>query len=607
MHEFRVAPQDFIALPRNPRMLFALAVGILGDVAATVANLPEWDVGSPIDDLPVPPTWDEADSSSTEALRFSSVFFDAFLNAQLDETITTEFSLLCASAYYLAGNVGSATVVVRHMAVPDPELAGGLGRLVHAILANAFRPLDGEHTYAVHTAGILGVLGGYMRFENDTAAVRAACNTLRRAAYVNGSPRELLYADLVCSISAYKLRNAARTLLPTLSRLEPNVWRSALAKPRFPVELWPAQQRIAAAGLLRGVSAVVQMPTSAGKTRATELIIRSAFLANRASLAVIVAPYRSLCHDIRGDLSVAFAGEEVRLDEASDSYQFDVELDELFAAKTVLIVTPEKLLYMLRRVPELAERIGVVIYDEGHQFDGMVRGPTYELLLTSLKLALAPETQVMLISAVIGNAPDLAAWLTGTREAVVDGGGLLPTTKSIAFASWQEARGWLQYVSPADPEQEEFWVPRIISDISLPLRGSETKPRRFPVKKDGGDVGLFLGLHVVANGSVAIFCGRKDSVSKLCRRGVSLFDRGVPYARPLAVSDSGEVGKIRSLSEAHLGAEASATRAAALGIFAHHADTPHGLRLSIEHAMKEGLDQIRYLHLHLRPGRQLPA
>jgi hypothetical protein len=35
-------------------------------------------------------------------------------------------------------------------------------------------------------------------------------------------------------------------------------------------------------------------------------------------------------------------------------------LDALFANNTVLIVTPEKLLYMLRRAPELAERIGLV-------------------------------------------------------------------------------------------------------------------------------------------------------------------------------------------------------------------------------------------------------
>jgi helicase len=101
----------------------------------------------------------------------------------------------------------------------------------------------------------------------------------------------------------------------------------------------------------------------------------------------------------------AFAGEPISLDEASDSYQFDLQLETLLRNDTVLIVTPEKLLYMLRRAPELAGRIGLVIYDEGHQFDGMARGPTYELLLTSLRMALAPETQIVLLSAVIGNAP----------------------------------------------------------------------------------------------------------------------------------------------------------------------------------------------------------
>ena len=90
------------------------------------------------------------------------------------------------------------------------------------------------------------------------------------------------------------------------------------------------------------------MPTSAGKTRATELVIRAAFLSGRASLAVIVAPYRSLCHDIRGDLSAAFEGEPIQLDEASESYQFDLTIETLLAQQSVLIVTPEKLLYMLQ-------------------------------------------------------------------------------------------------------------------------------------------------------------------------------------------------------------------------------------------------------------------
>ena len=232
-------------------------------------------------------------------------------------------------------------------------------------------------------------LSAFFRFEGDVGQANAAIDKLRHFFHANGSPRELLYADVIGAVCALKLRNAARTILPPASGLDMELWRPALAKPRFPIELWPAQQRIANAGVLEGRSAVIQMPTSAGKTRATELIIRSAFLSRRARLAVIVAPYRSLCHDIRGDLVTAFNGEDIRLDEASDSYQFDLILDALFAVDSVLIVTPEKLLYMLRRAPDLAERIGLVIYDEGHQFDGMTRGPTYELLLSKHPLSAA--------------------------------------------------------------------------------------------------------------------------------------------------------------------------------------------------------------------------
>jgi hypothetical protein len=606
MHELRVAPEDFIVLPRDPSTLFVLAVGILGDVAATIAADKHDGVDLvAIASTPVPRGWGERAPTPVDGLRFASIFFDAFLNARLDDTITVEFSLLCASAYYLAGNIGSATVIIRRMEPPGLDLAGGLGRLVHAILANDFRPIDGDHAHAAATVAVLHALDGYMRFDNDMTAVLDACDKARTEFYENGSPRELLYGDLVAAICARKLRNASRTLLPAASDLDPDSWRPALAKSNFPIELWPAQQRIAMAGLLRGASAVIQMPTSAGKTRATQLIIRSAFLAKRASLAVIVAPYRSLCHDIRGDLSAAFAGEPIRLDEASDSYQFDLQLETLLGNDTVLIVTPEKLLYMLRRAPELAGRIGLVIYDEGHQFDSRARGPTYELLLTSLRMTLAPETQIVLISAVIGNAPDVAAWLIGDRAAVIGGEGLLPIPKSIAFASWQGARGQLAYVNPTDPDEREFFVPRIITDIVLPAKRGERTERRFP-EKDGGDVGLFLGLHVVANGSVAIFCGRKDSAAKLCRRVVDIFDRGVPFAQPIAVSDAAEVEKIRSLSETHLGAGASATRAAALGIFAHHADTPYGMRLSIEHAMKEDLAKFVICTSTLAQGVNFP-
>ena len=445
MHEFRVPPASYNVLPRDPRMLFPLAVGILGDAAAAIArHFVESDFAGR------PETWTDNDGTLTEMVRFSATFFDAYLEAQLDADITTEFSLLCACSYYLSEAVGNATVVVRRSEPPPSNVGGGLALLAFRILRGDYSvfPADTEHAHFAQ--GLINVLRRHFALEGDEAEIVSLCSTLKEV-YTIGTPRELLYGDLVISLCARKLRNSARNLIPPYSDLPLEAWARALLKKDFPSELWPAQQRICEGGLLKGRSAVIQMPTSAGKTRATELIIRAAFLSKRTSLAVIVAPFRSLCHDIRTDIVKAFAGEDVQLNEVSDTYLLDVELQHLFAKKSIIVVTPEKLLYMLRKAPDLAERIGLIVYDEGHQFEGFARGPTYELLLSSLRLTLNADAQVVLISAVIGNAPEIAAWLIRDPEAIVGGDGMLPTAKSIAFASWKTERGQLQYVQPTDP------------------------------------------------------------------------------------------------------------------------------------------------------------
>ncbi|WP_119389653.1 DEAD/DEAH box helicase [Taklimakanibacter lacteus] len=586
MYEFRAAPEDFVRLRRDPRSLFALAVGILGDAAAAISDRFIDGGEGPIR----PGTWEERDGSVAEMVRFSATFFDAYLEARLDIELTQEFSLLCAASYYLSDSVGSALVVARRSEAPSLDLGHGLARLAYAILRGEFDPIPGEHIHAEFATRLLAALRRHFRLEGDSDEIRAICAELRKAAYDNGSARELLYADVVTALSARKLGNSARTLLPPASNLPLDSWVPALMKGHFPKELWPAQQRICQAGLLQGRSAVVQMPTSAGKTRGTELIIRSAFLSGRATLAVIVAPFRSLCHDIRSDLATAFAGEDIVLDEVSDSFLLDVDIDEIFAQKSVLVVTPEKMLYMLRRAPELAEQIGLVIYDEGHQFEGFARGPTYELLLSSLRMSLAPKAQVVLISAVIGNAGQIAGWLIHDENAIVSGDGLLPTPKSIAFASWQHERGWLQYVSPDDPETTEFFVPRIIQSLPLALKDRERKQRVFPDRggtSESGEIGLYLGLHLVENGSVAVFCGTKETVVGLCERVAEIFDRDVDLKEPLEVSDGDEIEKLVRLTRRNLG-EHNDTKAARHGVLAHHGNTPHGLRLSIEYAMKVG-------------------
>ena len=153
----------------------------------------------------------------------------------------------------------------------------------------------------------------------------------------------------------------------------------------------------------------------------------------------------------------------------------------------------------------------------------------------------------------------------GDADLVVDGTGLLPTSRSIAFASWRNPLGRLEYVDPLDPEDVQFFVPRVIEKTALEPRPG--KPSDFPREKNGSSVGLYLGLKLVENGSVALFCGRKDTAAKICEDAADLFERAGEYDKPLEVSDADEVAKIATLFARELGDAAPAARAAALGIF----------------------------------------
>ena len=290
---------------------------------------------------------------------------------------------------------------------------------------------------------------------------------LRSTVYQRGTARELLLVDLIGAVVHTRLSNSTWSTLPKYSALQEQVWAPILRKESFIRQPWPAQQQPGERGLYRGTSAVVQLPTSAGKTRALDLIIRGAFYSGRTSLASVVAPFRALCEEIRQSLTRAFSGESINVDELSDVQQADFELKSFLSRRQVLVMTPEKCLYLLRHSPEIAERLGMLIYDEGRGFINGRRGVTYELLLTSLKGAVPSSTQTILVSAVLNNAQAIADWLLGAGATVVSGTNLLPTTRALAFVSWLDLLGRLEFTEPSNPDSGEFFLPRIIEQGTL--------------------------------------------------------------------------------------------------------------------------------------------
>jgi hypothetical protein len=599
MFEYSVPPEDRIEVSINPAQLFDLTIGILGDAAARTSR-----------------TDNAFEDDESKNLQFSARFFNAYLEGRFREEGDAYLLLLASAAFYLSHVPGSSIVLARRVAVGTPDLdGGGLEGLLHWLLLGARESLPAvvNSPFSKELQETALTLAGYYRGEVAPEICMSAASVLRARAYATGSPRQLLLADICTAVLRVKIRNSAQRCLPLYSKLELSDWKEALGKKGFLRELWPSQHLLGEKGIFSGVSAIVQMPTSAGKTHATELVIRSAFLAGRTSLAVVVAPFRALCREISDAAREAFRGESVSVDELTDVLQpdFDFErfLSEDFSpveSRRILVVTPEKLLYVLRHEPTLADSIGLVIYDEGHQFDSGTRGVTYELLLTSLRRRIPKDAQTLLISAVISNAEAIGAWLLGENPTIATSASLSPMQRRVAFTGWSRALGQLHFMEEDALESEDFFVPRLISQQRLSRRGRETKERLFPDKDSSNAIALYLGIKLVSQGSVAIFCGRKDSVAGICDEISDAYDRDLALPKPLEASDQEEVAKLAALYGANLGSDSPGSRAASLGVLSHNGNTPHGIRLAVEYAMKVGAAKFVVCTSTLAQGVNLP-
>jgi superfamily II DNA/RNA helicase len=581
------------AYTQDPAKLFTISIGLLGDLAAAI-NRAE-------------PDHDSLSELKTNLL-FSARFFDSYLQSKLNEALDPYLVLLGSASYYLCDLPGSASVLAKRIDGDCPDLDGDsledlLLWLLQADLETYFDGAEGP--FGGFIDGISKRILQFFEDGNGEENLLDLATKLRDAVYEFGTPRQLLFGDVIAAVLRKKLENSAWKALPLYSGLPRDKWLHALQKDSFIKELWPAQHLLGKADVLKGESAIVQMPTSAGKTKATELILRSAFLAERVSLAIIIAPFRALCHEIKNSLVDAFHNETTKVDELSDALQTDFEIAELLGHQQILVVTPEKLLYVLRHAPELAAHVGLLVFDEGHQFDSGTRGITYELLLTSLRSMIPEGTQKVLISAVISNAEAVGEWLNGEPN-VVEGTTLIPTFRSVGFASWLDQLGRIEYVDSRDAEQGEFFVPRVIERFNLGRKKRERTDRFFPEKTDGQAIALYLGLKLVPNGSIAVFCGRKSTAASVCEKAVDIIERGAPLALPSDFSDAQEVERLRHLHVENLGADAPASQSATHGIFSHHGNTPHGIRLAVEHAMRDDLVQFVVCTSTLAQGVNLP-
>lgn len=601
MYELGIPVESHIAVPEgsNPEELFLLTVGTLGDTAAEVCD--SEDAGH------------QREATTLGDLRFSASYFDAFLASRFLPRLNRPVALLASATYYLANRPGSSLVLSEK--ITEDESEAPLDTVTRWLLQAKWKEYPGDMVPPF--GGLLNKLArlvaNHFYDGSGVAEILATCGILRTYAYRNANPEELLLVDIICAVTKRRILSSSWTNLPTLTGIPSADWGPVIQREGFPKELWPSQALIGEAGIFSGASGLIQMPTSAGKTRSVEIIIRSSFMSGRAKLAIVIAPFRALVHEISNSLRNAFRTDSIKVNELSDALQIDYleQIDELFGAqgtnsKYVVVLTPEKFLYVLRQTPSLVDSVGLAVYDEGHQFDTGSRGIIYELLLTEIKRLLPVSSQTILISAVIQNAQAIGNWLIGENAKIVTGKDLSPTARSVAFASWADRLGQLMFYETDSLKKPDYFVPRVIEQQKFDKKGRERKARHFPERESATDISLYIGLRLVGNGAIAIFCGRKDTATNLASRAVEIYARGLNLPAPAIYSDSDELRRMESLYRLHFGDMADSTRAAKLGIFSHHGNTPHGIRLSVEHAMQQGKIKFVACTSTLAQGVNLP-
>ncbi|MEM3832025.1 MAG: DEAD/DEAH box helicase [Thermoprotei archaeon] len=171
-------------------------------------------------------------------------------------------------------------------------------------------------------------------------------------------------------------------------------------------ELYPPQVKAIKGGALDGKNLVLASPTASGKTLIALLAAFKLFH-EKGLKTLYLTPLRAIASEKYEDLKMYEKG-GIRVAISTGDYDSS---DPWLKDYDIIVTTNEKADSLLRHHASWLHDVGLIVADEIHLLDSIERGPTLEFLLTRLRTEL-PEAQIMALSATIGNAKEIAEWLS---------------------------------------------------------------------------------------------------------------------------------------------------------------------------------------------------
>lgn len=523
-----------------------------------------------------------------------------------------------AALYWLAGYSANAIVLASALQARRQELSS-LQDVLTAFMARVpFRGIP------LRVDSIVTRLRRYVRTGVATDLEQAVSEVTGRTeqALVDGDAEEymagVLLTHLLRRFGAISLWGsiAGRTSAPL------SAWRryaSVLVTARRPVlDLWPSQRKAIATGLLDGTSSLVlKMPTSAGKTKMTELaFVNDIFTDDKRCL--YLAPFRALVSEIEGSLGstlAALGAPVASLYGSSDANPMEVELAE---RARVVIATPEKMAAVLRLSGATLSQFDTIVLDEGHLLGSQSRGVAFELQLAALQSDLMTieaslRPRLIFLSAVLPNASEIAEWLGGSADRLAEED-WQPTTTRVGVLTWAKkaVAARLAFGSDAgQPDAPSFFVPRVLQEQRLYVTNPRTgnpNLRRFPRRNNQGTIAAALALNYAERGSVLVYARRRDWAESIGEAVLERLELDNQYEHTLLRTENVEaVREVAEFLERRLGEESVVARMARAGIGLHHGTIPQSVRLVVEDAFRDEVLRLLVATNTVAQGVNFPA
>jgi superfamily II DNA/RNA helicase len=202
------------------------------------------------------------------------------------------------------------------------------------------------------------------------------------------------------------------------------------------INFFPSQRLALKCGILSNKTVSLQMPTSAGKTFLSEIVIYNQTKIDSTSKILYLTPYRALASELKKSLARQLKSLGISTTTIYGGNLPSIEDRNDINTSSVLISTPEKFIALQNILPNLDDDYSTIICDEGHLLDDTSRGLEYELLLSRLK-ANKNKKRFVFISAIIPNLEIINEWLGGNSDTIVKSD-YRPTQLDFAFLNKPE-------------------------------------------------------------------------------------------------------------------------------------------------------------------------